>query len=222
MSALGGMMAVRAVTIGGWGYLMLWPAMTFLIVACAYFRNTPKITGKRSDGGFPSGRVLLLLPYLLIGWTAWHLLRLVDRAPAWQRIDEGLTIGRRVLPQEFPEAVDLTVDLTTEFREPPGVVRATAYLSHPILDNHAPPPEELSALVERISDQGHVYIHCAEGHGRAALLSACVLLRRGVVQTPEEAVQRLQEKRPRVRPRRRQWEALHRYAAERRAFLEGG
>ncbi len=36
--------------IGGWGWLLLWPALSFSIVALAYLGSGVKVFGKRRDG----------------------------------------------------------------------------------------------------------------------------------------------------------------------------
>ncbi len=202
-------------TTGGWTWLLLWPASSFAIVGVAYAINKPQVFGKQPSGDLARRNRILLLPYLLLVWTLWHTLRLLKREPAHHRVNDGLTIGRRIYPRELPEGVDAVIDLTAEHSEPLGVRQgAKTYLAHPILDNHVPTPEQLADLIERIDPFGHLYVHCAEGHGRAALVSACVLLKRGQAQSADEAVWILKAKRPLVRPRSAQQRALRLYAEQ--------
>ena len=61
---------------------------------------------------------------------------------------------------------------------------------------------EVSAL------PGEVYVHCAEGHGRTALVAAAILLVRGKAATSDEAVQLVLESRAKAHMNRQQRQAL--------------
>ena len=62
-----------AIQGGGLHYLWIWPGLSFLAVACAYFGLGPRVFGKRSDGTIASLALLALLPYFLFTWGIWHL-----------------------------------------------------------------------------------------------------------------------------------------------------
>jgi len=203
-------------------YILLWPGLAFIIVGLAYGTNRPSVFGKTQSGRLGPFNTILLLPYLLMVWSFWHLLRLVKTENAHDQITPTLTIGRRIYPRELPTEVDAVVDLTAEHPEPKGVREAGTYVAKPILDNHVPSVDELEALIEKVHDLGHLYVHCAEGHGRAALISACVLLKRGDAHTPEEAVEMLQKERPLVRPRGQQMGTLRKYADRLKARVTMG
>lgn len=202
-----------ALVQGDWTLILIWPAVSFGVVSYAYAFNEPGVFGKTTGGRLTTLNLILLLPYLLMVWTFWHLLRILKSESAHNQINDGLTIGRRVFPNELPANIDAVVDLTAEHPEPKLIREGAVYIAHPILDNHIPNAAELNALVERIYQLGHLYVHCAEGHGRAALVSACVLLKRGEAKTPDEAVKMLQAERPLVRPRGGQRKALRQFAA---------
>ena len=57
--------------------------------------------------------------------------------------------------------------------------------------------EEVLGKIEACG--GPVYVHCALGHGRSALVTAAVLLRRGIVGDVRAAELHLRERRPGVR-----------------------
>jgi protein-tyrosine phosphatase len=61
---------------------------------------------------------------------------------------------------------------------------------------------------------GRVYVHCAVGRGRSALVVAAVLLQRGVVKTPDEAREFLQAKRSVVRLNAEQRHFLAQYYSQ--------
>ena len=56
-----------------------------------------------------------------------------------------------------------------------------------------------TAIGDSIGLPGDVYIHCAEGHGRTALVATSILLARGDAQSAGEAIARVLEQRPLAR-----------------------
>lgn len=184
--------------LGGFGWLLAWLGLDFLIVAAAYLKLGYKIFGKRStDGqlGLPS--VILLFPYLLFCWGFWHLQRRFLREDCYNYIAPGLWMGRRAFVDELPADISLLVDLTAEFPEPKGALEGKDYLCLPTLDAHVPDEGEFRALVQKIADwPGNVYIHCAIGHGRSATVAAAVLMARGLATNAQEAEAMLKKARP--------------------------
>jgi protein-tyrosine phosphatase len=87
----------------------------------------------------------------------------------------------------------------------------------PILDAAAPPLDELQAAIERVATSERVLIHCAQGHGRTGLFAAALLLRRGLADTPEQALARVTAVRPGVRLSKPQRRVLDEYAQSRRS-----
>jgi protein-tyrosine phosphatase len=84
-----------------------------------------------------------------------------------------------------------------------------------VLDGHVPPLAELVAFARRLAAQpGVIYLHCAQGHGRSALVAACVLIARGAADGPDDAMRIIRAARPRVRLTRGQADLLRRAAAE--------
>jgi protein-tyrosine phosphatase len=101
------------------------------------------------------------------------------------------------------------IDLTSEFSEPRAVRTGCAYLCLPTLDNAAPDPEVFREAVQKAAVwESPVYLHCALGHGRSALVAAAVLRKRGLADSPEEAFAQVQQARPGVRLNRGQWAFL--------------
>ena len=203
---------VLAVHLGGLAWLLLWPALSFLLMAAAYAGQGPAVCGKRPDGGMAWWAVLLLFHYLLLTWAVWHLQRLLSREPACNEVVPGLWVGRRPLARELPPGTDLVVDLTAELPEPRGVVVGRSYVCLPTLDALAPPLDSMRELVKRVAAwPGTALVHCAAGHGRSAVVVAAVLLARGLAASPKEAQQLVRKARPGVslnRPQRRLLESL--------------
>jgi protein-tyrosine phosphatase len=210
-SVLGVLLPVYACILQGVAWLLLWPAISFLLVAAAYAGLGPGVFGKRASGRMEWWTVLILLPFLLILWGLWHLNRLLTREPCWNEVAPGLFLGRRAFRGELPPDVGLIVDLTAEFFEPRGIRAGREYVCFPILDDAIPQDESVFPLVERIAVwPGKVFIHCAQGHGRSALVVASVLLARGLAASVEEAIERVKTARPGVRLKKAQREFLNR------------
>lgn len=190
---------------------MIWPAVSFGLVAAGYFRFGSVVFGKSAQGVLAANNQLLLLPYLVYLWFVWHLLRLLKTESAYDQINERITIGRRLLSHERPSEFDHVIDLTSEFTEPTAL-RGASYHSFQILDGEIPSVEKLHKwIVETDKLPGRLFIHCAEGHGRTGLFAAALLLHRGTAQTPDEALRFIQSKRPLVRLRKRQMGLLYEY-----------
>ena len=192
-------------------WLLLWSGGSFAAVAAAYGLQNPRVFGKRLDGTMTPLPCLLLLPYLLLTWLLWYAQTRLSREAAWNEIVPGLRLGGRISAEQMPPGVTLVVDLTSEFGEPRGLRQGRSYHCLPALDNAAPEREAFCDVVRQVSGwEGGVYVHCALGHGRSALVVAAVVMARGLAATPEEAVALVRQARPGVRLNRGQ-----------RAFLEG-
>jgi protein-tyrosine phosphatase len=176
-----------------------------MVVGLGYLGLGPRVFGKRPDGTLALGPTVVLLPYLLGVWGIWRLARTVSSRKPFDELTEDILIGRRLFPSEYPPGVDHVLDLTCEFPEFRAVRQATQYRSFPILDGHVPELTELIALTGQLGDaDGTLYIHCAEGYGRAALVSASILLARGLAADPHEAIRMVEARRPGVALRRSQ------------------
>jgi len=191
------------------GPIMLWVAANFMLVGLAYLGLGPRLFGKRPDGSTSLRSILLLALYLFAIDTIWRLRRLLSPTPPFQELIPGILIGRRLFPREYPASVDCVVDLACELPEFRKVTRLKRYVSFPILDGHVPKIPDLLDLIARIDDiPGTVYVHCAEGYGRAGMVAAAILLARGLAHDPEEAIRSVQRTRPGVRLYRAQRRAV--------------
>ena len=199
---------------GDWERLGLaWAAVNFFGVALAYARQRSGVFGKRPDGTMAKLNVFVFLPFLALTWVTWHAIRLLSREPPANRLGRDLILARRLLDGEIPEDVAVVVDLTAEFHEPIAMRRARKYLNFRILDADAPPFESLVKFMNEIPASGAILIHCAQGHGRTAMIAACLLLKRGDATTADVAIKRILSERPRARMNRRQRALVEAYAA---------
>ena len=211
LTIIGLVLAWAAVLLRGWGLLLLWPAGAFLLTALAYRRGWHGAFGKRPDGRLAVGPLVVLLPYLLLTWAAWHFRRWLWQEKPYSEVADGLFLGRRVYGRELPDGIEMVVDLTAEFIEPRGVRQGRRYVCLPTLDATAPTFEAFAELVDTVAAfQGRVYVHCAVGFGRSATVIAAVLLRRGVCERIGQVIHRLQQARPGVTINRSQVRLLRR------------
>lgn len=114
-SLLSMVLIANAVLQGGWGLLLLWPGLSFLLVAVAYAGLGPAVFGKQPDGTLAPARAVLLLPYLLLSLSLWHLVRLLSREPCAEallrkaRPGVRLTRGQRVALDTIAQRQQATV-----------------------------------------------------------------------------------------------------------------
>lgn len=200
-SLIGAALVAAAVATGGWGWLLLWPALSSLVLAAGYLGAGARVLGKRPDGSINPLALLLLLPFTLYARIQWWLLRAVRQGDVWNEVAPGLLVGRRVFPPELPPEVRSVVDLTAEFAEPLEVRRGREYRCLPTLDGAAPPGDAFPRFVEEVIQLPEpVYVHCAEGRGRSGTLAAAILLRRGTAKGVDEAIATLRRGRPVINP----------------------
>ena len=210
----GMILAGAGACLGGAGWLLLWPAVSFMLIGGAYAGLGPRVCGKRPDGRMAWWAVFLLLPYLLTTWIGWHAIRRLSREACCDEVAPGVWVGRRPLPGDLPPDATLIVDLTAEFPSRRAVRHGRTYLCVPTLDATAPEETALRAAVETAAKwPGPVYIHCALGHARSATTAAAVLIRRGLAADATEAVVIMQQARPRIRLEKSQERLLERMAA---------
>jgi protein-tyrosine phosphatase len=185
------------------GAFLAWCALGCLLVAGAYAFNRPGLYGKRG-GVLPWWRVVLLGPFLAAFWIAWGIRNLFRPRPRYHLVSPGLWVGARVSAADLPPGVKTVVDLTSELWEPRDVRCMPGYRSFPVLDGSYPHDEDafLELLAELADEPGAVYVHCESGRGRAPTMAALLLLARGVVDSPEAALELVQKRRPTAAPTR--------------------
>lgn len=194
-------------------WILVWSALSFGWIAAGYAGLGSRVFGKRANGTMPLLLKILNLPYLMFTWGTWHMLRLLSREAPYNRVDENLVIGRRLMGNEVPDTFDWYVDLTAEFEEPRDIRELANYRCLPILDAGVPTPEHLrQALLEFAG--GRIYVHCAQGHGRTGIFALALLLHRGTAKTVEEGMTMLRNARPALGLNREQVDFIQRYASE--------
>ncbi|MCA9038855.1 MAG: dual specificity protein phosphatase family protein [Planctomycetaceae bacterium] len=180
--------------------LTLWLAIDFLLLSIAYLFNKPRLLGKRTDGNRPLFFTLLWGPWFFITSLAFMLQLLLSRSPSYHVIAENLSLGRHGHARELPPDTEIVVDLTAEFTTEKEIQKNYQLYCLPILDGCTPAPKKFAELVNRLANEKRpIYIHCANGTGRSALLAAALLVQKRIAKNPKEAVKILREIRPQVR-----------------------
>lgn len=195
LGILGLLLVAAGLQAGTWGFLLYWLALDFIILGFAHARGKHRIFGKAADGTLPWWSWLLYLPLLAYTSFIWHLVRTFSRERVVDRVNDGIFVGRRLLPGELKEACTRYIDLTSEFQEPGEFRKPPGYFCFPILDASAPSPDQLAKAVEEVGS-GPVFIHCAQGHGRTGLFTLALLISRGEVRSVEEGLALLTKIRP--------------------------
>src|SRR5690606_21572587 len=112
-----------AALIGGWAWLLAWPAFSFALFAAAYAGLGPGVFAKRPTGAHAAWALPLMLPVVATLWSLWHLHRLLDPEPCCHQVAPGVWLGRRPLARDLPPDIALVVDLTSEMPPARGVRR---------------------------------------------------------------------------------------------------
>jgi protein-tyrosine phosphatase len=212
-SCVAAVLGAYAVRFGGWHWLLFWPALSFALVALAYFAAGPVVFGKRPNGSISLVSLAALFPFLAYTWFLWHAARLLRRENPFDELLPDVLIGRRLLDSEFPPGIDVVVDLTSELPEPRCARSAQDYICFPLLDGSSGNPASLIALVRRLASiDGRILVHCAQGHGRTGLLATTYILATSHQSDAGEAIRYVRSRRPGVRLTREQRNAVHQVA----------
>lgn len=198
-----------------WGWVLLWPAANALLLSVLYACNLPRGLGKHSHGNLSWAAWLAHAPFFCFRHAvAFAQVRLFSE-PACQEVAPGLWLARRLrageIPAEIPRSLRRIVDLTAEFSEPPAIAAELGWRWIPILDAGIPTASskrKLEALaLEWQEAPGPVLIHCAQGHGRSAMVAAWLLVRTGRANGVEAALAQIRAVRPGAKVKRgqRRW-----------------
>ena len=186
-------------------HLLLWPALSCVVLAYAYARNRPHLVSGKSNGGRVSWFwTTLNLPWLLFTWTTWIVLAVFSREPRVSRLEgTNIYLGRWPLLGPALSKFDVVVDLAAEL--PRWYHFPHRYEALPNLDGmplvHDTPSVE-------IGPETVVLVHCAQGHGRTASFVVLLLCRMGITSTVEDALALIHAHRPLARLSRSQRRAV--------------
>jgi len=192
--------------VGLAGGPLIWFGVTMVAVGANYAFPRHLAVFRKTHGKLGLVRKLLLLPYIVMLYGTWHLLRRASSEAPFVELTRGIFIGRRLLPNEYPPVTTL-VDLTAELDE--YVPAGANLLAFPILDGAPADPSMLREMARKIgTSRTPIYLHCAQGHGRTSMVAAAVLLELGLAQSVKSALELIRMSRPGAKPNALQLEAL--------------
>jgi protein-tyrosine phosphatase/membrane-associated phospholipid phosphatase len=212
----GAALAFAGLRLGGWGWLLLWPAGALILVAAIYSTGDAGLF-RKSAGRMTAAARWLLLPYLAGAWLNSRLW--TRRAAAQDPIAgaSGVLVGRIPTRRELRASgarslVDLAAELQLDHQ---GV----AYRAVPMLDLLPPAVEQIDdavAAVAALAAARPTLVCCALGYGRSATVAAAWLLASGRAASVDDAMATVRRGRPGTvltRAHRRQlvaWQATRR------------
>jgi protein-tyrosine phosphatase len=186
-----------------------WFGADFMMVSLAYFMNWPGVFGKTEQGTLRWPSALLMAPILLTIRVVWQLQNTFVRTPLYSEIAPGLFVGRLCNLRLLPKEVSLVIDFTAEFQTPHSIRSKIPTLCVPTLDGCTPDWRKCQQAFELIGGQRrHVYVCCANGHGRSVTFVATWLGKQGVCHSAADAVKLIQAARPSAAPNRDQMSFL--------------
>jgi hypothetical protein len=195
-------------------------ALSFLLVAIAYFGAGPRLLFKRANGSRFAWAWVIHWPYFALTAFSYRVSLFLSREAAYVQVSPNVFLGRRLTAREAKNATEgwlAVLDLAAELPESRSLREVANYRSLPVLDATAMSLEYLRDAVKWLKTHaiaGPVYVHCALGHGRSGLVAAAYLLAAGLAHDAKTALKQLRELRPGVRLHRSQWKLLDAFAEE--------
>jgi protein-tyrosine phosphatase len=192
--AAGAVLAGAGFHLGGWGWLLLWPAAALILVAAIYCTGDAGLF-RKSAGRMPAAVIWLLLPYLAGAWLNSRLWTRRRAAP--DPIAGGVLLGRIPSRRELrATGARSLVDLAAEL---PLDRAGVAYRAVPMLDLLPPSVEQIDEAVDAVGALAAArptLLCCALGYGRSATIAAAWLLASGSAAGVDDAMARVRRARP--------------------------
>jgi hypothetical protein len=216
--AVGALIGAALAPFAGGQALLVWIGASFLAAALAYGGAGPRVIGKRPDGELPWWSLALNGPFLVLGLGSMRMVHIGAGEPPWTEVAPGILLGRRPTRRDVRAfralGVKAVIDLCAELPSSRAMTGEEAYLLLPVLDSEAPSPEQLAAAVRWIDEhagKGPLFVHCALGHSRSAMVIAAWRMAKGHAGGPDELEAELKQVRPSVMFTERQRDALRRW-----------
>ncbi|GGK66066.1 phosphatase PAP2/dual specificity phosphatase family protein [Amphritea balenae] len=185
-----------ALAFGGWGYLLLWPAIATALIAAAYTGLGVSVFQYR-DQRMSIPAMILLAPYLLGAKLSAAILS--RKRPGCVEITTGVWLGRAPTKNDIQHSTALSIlNVTAEMK--PLANPTGQYYRTPMLDLVCPDIEHLEQAVQQLDQlnrSGHcVLVHCALGLSRSAVVIAGWLLTTDSTRSVIQAVDMIQKAQP--------------------------
>ena len=204
--------------------LLIWVAISLLLVCGAYLFDIPSIFRKNEDGQLSRWIRWAFIPFLS-GAKLYNLwIRRNDSVDPIQNIAPGLYLSRRLLSSDIEylksEDISCIVDVTAEFAGLEGAINNGnfQYITIPVLDHKVPSTDKLRHALNWIDTQRSlgrsVVVHCALGRGRSVFVMAAFLLSQNADLSVQEALKAINDIRSTANLNSLQLKALERLHEE--------
>lgn len=187
--------AALAFWLSSTGWLLLWPAVSLVLVAANYAFFGAAGFQKGGDGRMTLAARVLFAPYLAAAWCNSRAWTRNDPKPA--AVAPGVSLGR-IPDRDVAAGFATIVDLSAELPRTGGDV---AWRAFPSLDLVALAPQTLraaAAAIEQAHAEGPVLVCCALGFSRSAAAVATWLVSYGHATDVPAAVAQIRRARPRI------------------------
>ncbi|OTA16301.1 phosphatase [Xenorhabdus vietnamensis] len=170
--------ALSAFWLGNIFWVLLWPAISLLMVALGYAGLGSSVFQKQSDGQMSLSARWIMAPYQFGAWFSYLWFR--KKSAPYNQITEGIILGCLPYQSIIKSAKTVSVlDMTAEWHRKPGIYTAN-YICQPQIDLLPLTPEALQSAVcalDKLHEKGSVFIHCTLGLSRSAMVVAAWLLK---------------------------------------------
>ncbi|PHM49386.1 phosphatase PAP2/dual specificity phosphatase family protein [Xenorhabdus miraniensis] len=201
--------ALMAFGLGGAFWILLWPAISLLMVALGYAGLGSSVFQKQADGRMSLSARWVMAPYQLGVWLSYLWFR--RKSAPYNQIVEGIILGSLPHPSITKSANTVSVlDMTAEWHRKPDIY-TTDYICQPQIDLLPLGPEALQSAVctlNNLHQKGSVFIHCTLGLSRSAMVVAAWLLKQHPEYDISTAIDMLRQARPHVTFRQTHLDAL--------------
>ncbi|HEX8574975.1 MAG TPA: phosphatase PAP2/dual specificity phosphatase family protein [Flavobacterium sp.] len=166
--------------------ILLWIGLSLLIIGFGYLKLGAVVFQKNEEGTFTFSAKVLHFPYRIGMRSVRRLFFNTDGKH--QKITDQIYLGAFSMSKKT-DCVAI-FDLCPEYQR--SNKNAKFYQSYPLIDLASPTVEELSSGVQKlnkmIEDNHKVYIHCALGLSRSAIVVLAWLLFTEKAKNPQEAI----------------------------------
>ncbi|MDX7987395.1 phosphatase PAP2/dual specificity phosphatase family protein [Xenorhabdus sp. 12] len=211
-AAAGMLFMLPAAGFGGVLWILIWPAISLMMLSLGYAGLGCSIFQKQSNGRMSLSARWVLAPYQFGAWLSYLWFR--RKSAPYNQIEEGIILGS--LPhQSVIKSAQITsiFDMTAEWHK--HAYHPVNYISQPQLDLLPLTPDALQSAVCTLDDlhkKGRVLIHCTLGLSRSAMVVAAWLLKRHPEYDVDAVIDILRQARPHVTFRQAHMDALGQWA----------
>ncbi|MEY0233878.1 phosphatase PAP2/dual specificity phosphatase family protein [Providencia manganoxydans] len=184
-----------AITFQGGAWILLWPAITFLLITLGYLGLGASVFQKTPEGALSPSACILLLPYRLIAIGTYHYYASACRQPS--KVSEHIILGGRPL---YPLQTQAVFDMTCEWPRN-AYSKNLIYRSQPQIDLLPISAKDIERAVhtmDELAKRGSIYVHCKLGYSRSATVVIAWLVHQHQAKTIDDAIKIVTQVRPQV------------------------